>query len=175
MAISQTIVDAVLARLQAAFPDLAVQYFPDDPSTYYLKHPIGALLISYLGARYGEPFDTALVVQTATPKLSITVTLRQLNGQYGAVAVLARLRTALLGYTPPDCRRKLWAVGEQFLGETAGIWQYAFDVSTETVLVEDAEAESGPLLTHVTTLTSVNRLEAYKAEDGTITQEEHPT
>ena len=32
MAVTLTIIDAVVARLKAAFPDLAVEYFPDKPA-----------------------------------------------------------------------------------------------------------------------------------------------
>ena len=172
MAVTLTIIDAVVVRLKMAFQDLAVEYFPDKPSEYRLNHPKGALLVSYLGAKYQEPIDTTAVVQPATVKLNVTVVLRQLNGKDGAVAVLMRLRAALIGYKPPNCRRKVWAVGEQYLGESAGIWQYALDVSTEAVVVEDDDIGIGPLLTHITTGDNTNRGETRKAPDGTIIQEE---
>lgn len=175
MAVTLTIIDAVVARLQAAFQDMAVEYFPDKPSEYRLNHPKGALLVSYLGAKYQEPIDTSAVVQPATLKLNVTVVLRQLNGKDGAVAMLTRLRSALIGYKPPNCRRKVWAVGEQFLGETAGIWQYALDVSTEAIVVEDEDIDTGSPLNHITVADSLNRGETYKAPDGTISQEEFPT
>lgn len=172
MAITPTIIDALVARLKAAFADLAVEYFPDKPSEYRLNHPKGALLVSYLGAKYHEPIDTTAIVQPSTDKLSITVTLRQLNGKDGAVAVLTRLRSAVIGYKPPNCRRKIWAIGEQFLGENAGIWQYAMDVATETIVVEDAAFDTEPPLTHITAVDSFNRGEVQKAPDGTIIKEE---
>lgn len=174
MAVTLTLIDALVARLKAAFPDLAVEYFPDKPAEYRLNHPKGALLVSYLGARYQEPIDTAAVIQPSTDKLSVTVTLRQLNGRDGAVAVLTRLRSALVGYTPPNCRRKVWATAEQFLGENAGIWQYALDVATETLLVEDDDIDTGPPLTHITAIDGFDRSETYKTPDGTIIQEEVP-
>jgi len=174
MAVTLTIIDAVVERLKTAFQDLAVEYFPDKPSEYRLNHPKGALLVSYLGAKYQEPIDTTAVVQPATIKLNVTVVLRQLNGKDGAVAMLMRLRAALIGYKPPNCRRKVWAVGEQYLGESAGIWQYALDVSTEAVVVEDDDVDTGPLLTHITTGDNTNRGETRKTPDGAIIQEEFP-
>lgn len=172
MAVTLIIIDAVVARLKERIPDLAVEYFPDKPSEYRLNHPRGALLVSYLGAKYQEPIDTSAVVQPATIRLTVTATLRQLNGKDGAVAVLTRLRSALVGYKPPNCRRKVWATAEQFLGETAGIWQYAMDVATEAIVVEDEDIDTGPLLNHITTADSINRGETYKAPDGNIFQEE---
>ncbi len=33
-------------------------------------------------------------------------------------------------------------MSEKFLGETAGLWQYAVDVATEAMLVEDADVNT---------------------------------
>ncbi len=143
------IIDAVVARLRQKIPTLTVEYFPESPAEYRVNHPRGALLVSYTGSQFEQPRDLTFVAQARTLRLSITVILRQLNGRGGAVDVLDAVRAALAGFTPPDCRRKLWAQSEQFLGETAGLWQYAVDFSTETMLVEAAEGESSnpaPLL-----------------------------
>ena len=43
----------------------------------------------------------------------------------------------------------MWIVAERYLGETAGLWQYAVDVATETMLVEDTDIGLEPLLTTV--------------------------
>ncbi len=82
-------------------------------------------------------------------KLSVTVILRQLNGRGGAVDVIDDVRRALVGWRPPDCR-KVKARKEAFLGETAGIWQYAVDLSAEAMLVEDADVGTETPLTQVT-------------------------
>jgi len=174
MAATQAIVDALVQRLKAAFPDMAVEDFPDKPDEYRLNHPKGALLVSYLGAKYEAPLDAGLVVQDATPKFSATATLRRLNGPDGAVAILARMRQALQGFKPPGCQRKVWLLAERFLGENAGIWQYALDFATQAVAVEDAEGDTGPLLTHLTAVDSFSRNEVQKLPDGSILREEFP-
>lgn len=143
------IIDAVVARLKARQAHLAVEYFPERPLEYRLNHPKGALLVSYAGSQFGETVDLSYVCQPQTLKLAITVILRQLNGRGGAVDELDALRRAIIGYKPPNCRRKIWALSEKFLGENAGLWQYALDVATETMLVEDAEIGTGALLTDV--------------------------
>ena len=66
-----------------------------------------------------------------------------------AVDVVDAVRQALVGFRPPDCR-KVWAVSEKFLGETAGLWQYAVDLATEAMLVEDADVNTETPLTLVT-------------------------
>ncbi|WP_353189536.1 Gp37 family protein [Pandoraea pnomenusa] len=149
MATTLQIIDAVVKRLAVKLPHLAVEYFPDKPSEYRLNHPKGALLVSYLGSQFDKTVDVAYVAQPRTVKLSVTVVLRQLNGKGGAVDVVDLVRAALVGFRPPDCR-KVWAVSEKFLGETAGLWQYAVDVASEAMLVEDADVNTETPLTEVT-------------------------
>ena len=148
MATTLQIIDAMVERLHRKLPALVVEYFPERPADYRLNHPRGALLVSYAGSQFGDTVDVTYVAQPRTVKLSITVILRQLNGRGGAIDVLDLVRQAVVGFRLPDCR-KARAVSEKFLGETAGLWQYAVDFSAEAMQVEDTEGESGPLLTEV--------------------------
>ncbi|MBE8614692.1 hypothetical protein CYG68_20345 [Morganella morganii] len=143
------VIDAVVARLKEKLPTLAVEYFPEKPAEYRLNHPKGALLVSYAGSHFDKPNDTSAVIQAQTIKLCVTVVFRQLNGKQGAVDVLDVVRRVLGGYTPPNCRRRIWLTREVFIGETRGLWQYALDFATESVFIEDSDLPSGPLLTEV--------------------------
>lgn len=149
MATTLQIIDAVVERLKVKLPQLAVEYFPDRPAEYRLNHPKGALLVSYLGSQFDTTVDVTYVAQPRTVKLSVTVILRQLNGRGGAVDVVDAVRQALVGFRPPDCR-KVWAVSEKFLGETAGLWQYAVDLASEAMLVEDADVNTESPLIDIT-------------------------
>lgn len=148
MATTLQIIEAIKVRLTAKFPTLAVEYFPDKPDEYRLNHPRGALLVSHLGSKFDETVATDVIVQPRYPKFSVTVVLRQLNGNGGALDVSGQVILALAGFKAPDCK-KMWIVAERYLGETAGLWQYAVDVSTETMLVEDTDIGLEPLLTTV--------------------------
>ncbi|GDO99305.1 Gp37 family protein [Escherichia coli] len=143
------VVDAVMALLKEKFSGLAVEYFPERPGEYRLNHPRGALLVSYAGSRYGEPVDTGAVLQPQTVQLCVVVVFRQLNGRRGAIAMLDQLRRVLGGFMPPGCRRRIWLIRDVFIGEKDGLWQYALDIATESVFVEERDLPSGPLLTEV--------------------------
>ena len=143
------VLDAVLTRLREKLPQLQVEYFPEKPSEYRLNHPVGALLVSYAGSRFDKPNDIGAVLQTQTIQLCVTVVFRQLNGKRGAIDVLDAVRRILGGYTPPNCRRRIWLTREVFIGEVKGLWQYALDFATESVFIEDSDLPSGPLLTEV--------------------------
>ncbi|MCW5223518.1 hypothetical protein D5041_07890 [Verminephrobacter aporrectodeae subsp. tuberculatae] len=149
MATTLQIIDAVVEHLKVKLPQLAVEYFPEQPAQYRLNHPKGALLVSYLGSQFSTTVDVTYIAQPRTVKLSITVILRQLNGRGGAVDVLDAVRQALVGFRPPDCR-KVWIVSEKFLGEAAGLWQYAVDVASEAMQIENADVNTETPLTLVT-------------------------
>lgn len=150
MSITVAILEAVLVRLQAQMPGLAAEFFPDRPADYRLNHPVGALLISYVGSKFAESEDLDGIVQPRALRVSVTLVMRQLNGRLGAVAALDELRRVLVGYKPPHCTLKLAASDEKFLGEVAGLWQYALDLTTQTMQVEDAEYNGAPPLTEIT-------------------------
>ncbi|MDF0606632.1 Gp37 family protein [Neisseriaceae bacterium TC5R-5] len=149
MATTLQIIDATVARLKAKLPQLAVEYFPDRPADYRLNHPKGALLVSYPGSQFARTVDTFYAAQPRTIRLAVTVLLRQLNGKGGAVDISDEVRRALVGWRPPDCQ-KVMAASDQFLGESAGIWQYAIDLTTETMLIEEADIAADTPLTDVT-------------------------
>ena len=98
---------------------------------------------------FRSPDDIGAVIQPQTIQLCVTVVFRQLNGKRGAIDVLDAVRRILGGYTPPNCRRRIWLTREVFIGEVKGLWQYALDFATESVFIEDSDLPSGPLLTEV--------------------------
>ena len=135
------IIDSVVERLKEKLPNVAAEYFPEEPKNYRLNHPVGALLVSFPGSVFGLPpasgQNAAQLPGRVRPQerevgLRITVVLRQLNGRNGAIDVLDDVRDALRGFRPPGCRSDLAYLGEQFLGQLDGLWQYALDARTTT-------------------------------------------
>ncbi|WP_263063036.1 Gp37 family protein [Dickeya dadantii] len=145
------VIEAVIARLKEKLPQLQIEYFPEKPADFRLNHPVGAVLVSYAGSRFGKPEDIGAMLQAQTVTFNATVVFRQLNGRQGAVAVLDVLRRVLCGYKPPGCNRKIWLVRDVFIGNVAGLWQYALDFATESVQLEDTELPDGPLLAGIET------------------------
>lgn len=144
------VIDAVVARLRERLPALAVEYFPENPADYRLNHPVGALLVSYVGSKFDKSIDSGAVIQPQTIQLCVTVVFRQLNGKRGAIDVLDATRQILGGFTPPDCRQRIWLAREVFIGEVNGLWQYALHVATEGFFIEKYDPpSSGPVLTRV--------------------------
>ena len=129
---TQDFIDGAQAVLVAAFPDLAVELFPAQPQDYRLNHPVGALLLAYPGSRFA---DTTLransVCQERTLTLGVSLVARHLWGPDGAVALMDRLRAALLGWRPTDCQ-PVTAVSDRLLAEQAGLWWYAADFACTT-------------------------------------------
>ena len=129
---TQDFIDGAQAVLVAAFPDLAVELFPAQPQDYRLNHPVGALLLAYPGSRFA---DTTLransVCQERTLTLGVSLVARHLWGPDGAVALMDRLRAALLGWRPTDCQ-PVTAVSDRLLAEQAGLWWHVLDGACQT-------------------------------------------
>lgn len=139
---TREIFDSVIKRLDDQLGAIyAADWFPEDPDNYRVDHPIGAVLVGYSGAKYGAPPASGLSApqlparsapQPRTLRLTITVLLRVLNGDYGAPEALDQVRNALRGFRPPGCTRPIWFEDEAYLGNAGGIWQYALNVATQT-------------------------------------------
>lgn len=147
--ITRELLEAIVARLKVKVPGMAVELFPERPEEYRLNHPAGAILVSYNSSRFDTTTDMSFVVQPRMTVVSLNVLRRQLNGNTGILDVMDAVRLALVGFKPPNCRRKIWAIQEKYLGETAGVWQYALDLGTEMIQVEEPEADNRPVLTVV--------------------------
>ncbi|MDA8449835.1 Gp37 family protein [Acidovorax sp. GBBC 3332] len=167
--------DAVIARLRQRIPRVPAEYFPEQPEKYRLNHPVGAILVGYGGSRYDRASDAqGVMVQGRDVAVTLTVIVRQLNGRDGAVALLDEVRRAVLGFRMPNATDGLRAIKDDFLGQVAGLWQYALDLAAPSLVVEDRDEEDGPLLRHVTRLGPFERTETEKQPDGRITEEDHP-
>lgn len=141
---------AVLARLSARFADaVAVESFPDDPDAYRLDHPVGALLVRYHGAKYGQLLDTELVVQERTMVVEVMLVFRSLQGNAGIYEYLEAVRLALAGFQPPAFA-KLRPLSDEFIDRDKGEWRYAIDFATHTTVIEDGDVDDAPLVQHIT-------------------------
>jgi len=167
------IIKSVIDRLKVKCPKLEVVDFPERPADYRLNHPKGALLVSFAGSRFTSSSATHAIIQERNITISVTVVVRQLNGHDGAIAVLDGARQALIGFKPESCVKKISAVSEKFIAETAGIWQYALDVQTTDMQIQDDEVTSDPFLTHITSNSEFSQVDIRKQADGSISTQEN--
>lgn len=150
MSATRPIVDALLAHLQAALPEYAVERYPDHPKSYRFIHPLGAVLVGYQGSRFARPDATDLVVQQRDLTLHLTLFGRGLHGDGAALDLLDRVRRAVTGFVPPDCT-PCHLIAESFVDENAGAWQYSLTIQTETQQVQAIQAEHLPRFTRLYT------------------------
>jgi hypothetical protein len=138
---STALEQAVIARLQARIPELAVDAFPDNPEKYRLNHPIGALLVRYNGSKYGAVMDVDAVLQDRVMAVEVTLVFRSLNGKDGVYAYLEAVRRALTGYRIPAFS-KLKPAQDEFVSQGGGEWRYAIDFVTKTAVIEEDTPEA---------------------------------
>lgn len=148
MATTKAILQAAADRLRAEVPGVAVELYPESPASWRLNHPRAALLVDYRGSKYGDAVDTGIVAQGRELSIGVSVVARTLNDAYGALLITDAVRLALLGQRLPDCR-KLRLDSERFVSQEAGLWIYELVFSAESLVVEDAEGDTGPALARV--------------------------
>lgn len=134
----EAIEQAVMDRLHAAIPTVAVEGWPDRPEAYVLKHAVGALLVRYAGSRFGKPEPTDVVVQTQTPKIEVAALTRALRTHKGVYALLGAVRRALTGFRAAGCSA-MYPMSETFTDYADGVWQYTIEFACEALHTEPAQ------------------------------------
>ena len=138
--ITQDIIDDVVARLKQHHPTLSVVETPDNPSTYALRHPVGEILVQYTSSDFAEPDNTggnypgAPVVdrpQRRRVNIQLTLVLRSLTGANGTTVTLDQVRNSLKKFRPRHCLTQVYFLGEGFISEKQGIWQYGLRTAVE--------------------------------------------
>ena len=144
-----TIEDAIITQLRSQISSIEIAHYPDRPETWRMTHRIGAALVMYKSAEYGELLDTAAIIQQRKLEFEISIMMRDLGwavGGDGAYAIIEAIRTALTGFQIPGCR-KLYPVREKFVkrDKQGGVWTYASTFALSTVAVEASQPDDFPL------------------------------
>ena len=150
-----TIEDAIVSQLQSQISSIEIAHYPDRPETWRMTHRVGAALVMYKGAQYGQLLDTAAMIQERKLEFEISVMMRDLGWAVGgdpsgtspgAYAIIEAIRTALSGYQIPGCR-KMYPVNEKFVkrDKQGGVWTYSSTFALSTVAVEAPKPDNFPL------------------------------
>jgi hypothetical protein len=132
------LVDRVDARLQ----ELAVEPWPADPRNYRCVHPVGAVLVRYVGSQYGPPSDVGVMVQERTATFEFALLVRGLRDHLELTAHLEALRRAVQGLKLPGAG-KLRLLRDDFVAEVDGEWRHGLRASTTLPAVEEADVDVG--------------------------------
>ncbi len=145
----------IIQQLQGQITDLLVEGYPDEPETFKLLHPKGALLVRYLGSDFEDPEAGDFISQERKMLFEVNVVARNLRQKYdpspraGAYEYLEAVRNALTGFQP-EGQRKLFPLHDSFVKEEEGIWIYALRFVCPTFAVELSEDETLPLASQMT-------------------------
>ncbi len=137
---TKDIVNDYIERLKQRDLKLSVIRTPDKPSEYALKHPVGEILVQYTSSDFAEPdnsggnYPGAPEVdrpQKRRINIQLTVVLRSLRGSDGTEEKLDAVRNSLKKFRPRHCLTQVYFVGEGFISEKQGIWQYGLRTAVE--------------------------------------------
>ena len=118
---------------------------------------LGAVLVIYDGAEYGEIADTEYVAQLRTMRFGIGVIIRDLGWAYGgpssgmspgAYQVIEAIRISLTGFRPIKGCEKMYPVSEDFheIDKEGGTFTYSTTFVTKVMAVENHVEPNFPLL-----------------------------
>lgn len=136
---------AILGRLADTIEGLAIESFPNNPETYQLKHPLGAVLVRYDASAFSPAADTAGSWQTRAMSWEIMAVSRNLRNKGGLYDMLDAIRESLAGYEIDG--ERLMPKKDEFVNESAGIWSHriVFDLPMPTPAIPDSDFESPTL------------------------------
>jgi len=129
---------SIVEKIKTHFPEFLIQGFPEKPQEFILLHPIGAILVHYLGGSYTNSDALNFITQDRKLEFAITIVTRNLRNNNGAYETLDKVKQVLCGHKILGCS-KLTPTKEGFLSETNGIWQYEIRFTLSTPSVEDME------------------------------------
>ncbi len=149
-----TIEAAIVAQLRSQIHSIEIAHYPDRPETWRMTHRVGAALVIYKGAQYGDLLDMAAVIQERKLEFEVAVMMRDLGWAVGgdasgpspgAYAIIESVRAALTGFQISGCR-KMYPVREKFLkrDKQGGVWTYASIFTVMTMAVEGSHLDGFP-------------------------------
>jgi len=147
---TEQLLDAIRDRLQERFGSgLMTELFPENPAGYRLNHPRGAILLAYGRSTFGGSEAGDSVFQARNIVIRLTLVFRQLNGKDGVISYLDQIRDCLTGWFAPHCDQACRPLAEQFIGQTAGLWQYGQDYAVRATQLQATAPEGGAPLSHI--------------------------
>ncbi len=135
--LTKQVLDSIVEQLSYHVGEqLAVEFYPEQPTNYRLNHANGALLVNYGKSDYGRREDVRAVIKERTSVFTITVISRNLHDKYGAVPLVDWVIAMLSGFTASHCDKPFAPIDDYFVQHQSGLWFYAVDISTQAVHVQ---------------------------------------
>jgi len=149
---------ALVARLAAALPELAVEAYAGPPEDYKLTHPRGALITRYEGSAFAPPKAPDAMIQPRTLRWRLTLLLRDLRAPRRAYEALEAVRLAVQNWGRAETGGAFRMLADAFEGAEHGVWRYSVTVSHTLVAVPAVEPIDGDpaLLARVTRITAID-------------------
>ncbi|MFD1805567.1 Gp37 family protein [Pasteurella oralis] len=148
MSATQPILDSIQTHLLTQVKSFAVVLFPDSVEDYVLQDEPGAILIQYVGSEFEDSNKTDLLQQRRTLSINLTVIARHQYHDDGALAMLDKVRLAIVGFRPTHCFA-CSIINETFIAKENALWRYQLQIKTETLQVEQQQSKDLTRLTSV--------------------------
>lgn len=128
---------AIIDKLKENITDMAVEAYPDNPDTYKLIHPKGAILVHYSGSKFLNPMYEEVIIQERKINYDIIIVAKSLRGNGGIYETMDKVRETLTGFKNQDTL-KMYPIDEEYIHQDNGLWQYGMRFETRVKHVEKA-------------------------------------
>jgi len=137
--------NSIIEKLSSDVTDLKIEGYPENPDTYRLNHPKGAVLAHYFGSDFGEPLlgdePESFIAQEEKELFVVTLSIRGLRSHQGAYDYINRIKDVLTGYQPVNSLKckKMYPKQIRFTSQADGVWVYKILFSVKLLTQESDE------------------------------------
>lgn len=123
--IERNLVEGLLAQID----DMSIESYPDDPRSFNLSHPRGAVLVKYQGHNNSKPNGFQ---QLRTYNYSLFILIRSRRGNDGAYQVIEKIEEEILPSIIIDNTRFIsLGANELEFDLEDGVWYYELKILME--------------------------------------------
>lgn len=126
---------AIIDKLKDNITDVAIEAYPDNPDTYKLIHPKGAILVHYSGSKFMPSLYDEVIIQQRKLTYDIIILAKSLRGNGSIYETMDKVRETLTGFKYQDAI-KMYPIDEEYIHQENGLWQYGMRFESRVKHIE---------------------------------------
>lgn len=133
----------IIDSLSSSLNNCAVREYPEKPKDYFLKHPVGEVLVRYDGTSFSE-MDITESYQDMEVRIELILAFKNLRNNTGLYSVMNEIRNVLFGKRLTNSTSGIQFEREDLIGEEKGVWEMGLKIKFNAVFVPTTTAANNP-------------------------------
>lgn len=143
----------IIASLSSSLNNCAVREYPEKPKDYFLKHPVGEVLVRYDGTTFGDS-DVSESSQEMEVRIELILVFKNLRNNTGLYATMNDIRNSLFGKRLTNSISGIQFEREDLIGEEKGVWEMGLKLKFKAYFVATTSTANNPAMSIGVTLNS---------------------